>query len=267
MRDDLTKLGQSSPNDPVALARRDLTKPLPRRFYKAVGIEARGDRFIPTLDGRPVRTPAKANLALPSCALAEAVAAEWRAQAELIDPSTMPLTRLVNVALDGVAREPGAIVAAIGKYGDSDLLCYRAEGPERLVKAQADAWDPILTASEARLGARFVCGEGIVFVEQPARTKQVVHAALEAVQAQPFGHFGLAALHVMTALTGSVLIALAIAAGETSVAEAWAAAHVDEDFQIGLWGEDPEASTRRARRFEDMAAAALLWRHVQLGSA
>ncbi|MGP0058123.1 MAG: ATP12 family chaperone protein [Beijerinckiaceae bacterium] len=267
MHDDPTKLGQSSPNDPVALARRDLTKPLPRRFYKAVGVEARGDQFILALDGRPVRTPAKTNLALPTRALAEAVAAEWRVQVEFIDPSTMPLTRLVNVALDGVAREPNAIVAEIAKYGNSDLLCYRADGPEKLLKAQAEAWDPILAASEARLGARFVCGEGIVFVEQPARTKEAVHAALAAVQAQPFGHFGLAALHVMTALTGSVLIALAIAAGETSVETAWAAAHVDENFQMDLWGEDPEAMAKRARRFEEMAAAALLWRLVQLGAA
>ncbi|MGO9004841.1 MAG: ATP12 family chaperone protein [Beijerinckiaceae bacterium] len=265
MRDDSAKHGQASPSDPVALARRNLAKSLPRRFYKSVGVEARGNQFIVTLDERPAKTPAKATLALPTRAPAEAVAAEWRAQVELIDPTTMPLTRLVNVALDGVAREPVAIVAAISKYGDSDLLCYRAVGPEKLVKAQADAWDPILAASEARLDARFLCGQGIVFVEQPARTKEAVRAAVRAVQAQAFGHFGLTALHVMTALTGSVLIALAVAAGEMSVTEAWAAAHVDEDFQIGLWGEDPEATARRARRFEEMAAAARLWRLLPLG--
>lgn len=267
MRDDPAKQDQPSPIDPVALARRDQIKPLPRRSYKSVTIEPQADRFVLMLDGRPATTPAKDILALPTRALAEAVAAEWAVQADVVNPATMPLTRLVNVALDGVAREPSVIVAEIAKYGNSDLLCYRADGPESLVKAQAALWDPILAASEARLDARFLCSEGVVFIDQPARTKQALQAAVEAVQAQMFGHFKLAALHVMTALTGSVLIALAVAAGETSIEAAWAAAHVDEDYQIGLWGEDQEAMARRAHRYEEMTTAALLWRLVPPGSS
>jgi chaperone required for assembly of F1-ATPase len=265
MRDDPAKQSQSSPIDPAALARRDQIKPLPRRTYKSVAVEPQADGFVLTLDSRPAQTPAKHTLALPTRALAEAVAAEWAAQADVIDPTTMPLTRLVNVALDGIAREPAVIVAEIAKYGNSDLLCYRANGPDSLVKAQAALWDPLLAASEARLDARFLCSEGIVYIDQPPRTKQAVHVAVEAVQAQTCGHFRLAALHVMTALTGSVLIALAVAGGETSLEAAWAAAHVDEDYQIGLWGEDTEAMTRRAHRFGEMATAALLWRLLPPG--
>jgi chaperone required for assembly of F1-ATPase len=256
---ELRDLLSNMPNDPVAMARRDLEKSLPRRFYSEVAVALQGDGFVLTLDGRIAKTPAKAVLKLPTQALAEAIAAEWSRQVEVIDPVSMPLTRLANVAIDGIARAPGAVIAEIAKYGDSDLLCYRAEGPENLIKAEAAAWDPILAASEARLGARFVQVEGVVFAEQPARTKQAVHAAVTAVHQGKAGDFLLAALHVMTSLTGSVLIALAVAAGETNLDAAWAAAHVDEDFQIGLWGEDEQARLRRAQRFETMAAAALLW--------
>jgi len=260
MHDDPMRESAESATDPFALARRDLQKSLPRRFYKSVGIEAKDGEFALILDGRPVKTPAKAPLALPTRSLAEAVAAEWSAQVEIIDPTRMPLTRLVNVALDGVAAELAGVAAEIAKYGESDLLCYRAEGPEKLVRAQAEAWDPILAASESRLNARFICSAGIVFVEQPLATRDAVRRAVEAVGAGPSGHFRLAALHVTTALSGSVLLALALAAGEMKLAEVWSAAHVDEDFQMRLWGQDQEAMARRASRFEEMAAAELLWR-------
>jgi chaperone required for assembly of F1-ATPase len=260
MHDDPIKNKPASQAGPVALARRDLQKALPRRFYRSVAAAAKGGQFVVTLDEQAALTPAKRPLAVPTLPLAEALAAEWAAQAEFIDPSTMPLTRLVNAAVDGVAREASAIIADIAKYGESDLLFYRAEGPEKLVVAQARAWDSILAASEVRLAVRFVCGQGVVFVDQPAAAKAAVRWAVEAAAAGTDGHFRLAALHVMTTLTGSVLIALAIAAGETSLAQAWAAAHVDEDFQMSLWGEDQEAMAKRARRFEEMAAAARLWR-------
>lgn len=259
MHDDPAEPTGDGAHDPVALARRPQQQSLPQRFYTEVGIEASGDLFAVTLDGRPVRTPAKAPLALPGLALAEAVAAEWAAQDAFIDPRRMPLTRLANVAIDGVAQEGAAVAAEIARYGASDLLFYRADAPEKLVRAQARAWDPVLAASEARLGARFVCGEGIVFVEQPAKATAAVNAAVEAVRAGRHGHFRLAALHVMTALTGSVLLALAVGAGEIGLAEAWAAAHVDEDYQMDLWGRDAEAMARRAQRFEEMATAVQVW--------
>jgi chaperone required for assembly of F1-ATPase len=247
-----------APIDPVALARRDL-KSLPRRFYQEVAVAQQGDGFAILLDQRPARTPAKAVLLLPSHALAEAVAEEWKSQGDVIDPKSMPLTRLANVAIDGIAHTSDPVIAEIAKYGESDLICYRAEGPDKLVKAEDDAWNPILAASEARIGARFLLVAGITFAQQPERTIEAVHSAVTLAAAGPAGHFRLAALHVMTALTGSVLVALAIGAGETSLDEAWAAAHVDEDFQISLWGEDQQAKARRAQRFEEMRAAVLLW--------
>lgn len=260
MRDDLIK--QSAPVDPFALARRDLKKALPRRFYKAVAVAVRDGQFVVTLDGRPALTPAKATMLVPRRDLAEALASEWRAQTELLEPATMPLTRLTNVAIDGVAAQAPALVAEIAKYGESDLLFYRADAPEALVAIQAGIWDPILAASEARLAARFALGRGIIFVEQSAEAKAAVLAAVDAVREADFGHFRLAALHVMTALTGSVLLALALGAGEVDLAQAWAAAHVDEDFQIRLWGEDEEAMARRQRRFEEIEAATRLWRFL-----
>jgi chaperone required for assembly of F1-ATPase len=260
MPDDLPETTPDTPPDPFALARRDLQKSLPRRIYAAAGVAVQGVEFLVTLDGRPVRTPAKARLAVPTEALAQALAGEWAAQGEIVDPATMPLTRLVNVAIDAVPGEARAVAAEIAKYGASDLLCYRAEEPLALVEAQSKTWDPILAASEARLAARFRRGTGIIFVEQSAEAKAAVAATVAAVAAAHNGHFRLAALHVMTALTGSVLLALAVGAGETDAAEAWAAAHIDEDFQMRLWGEDEQAMARRAVRWQEMAAAALLWR-------
>jgi chaperone required for assembly of F1-ATPase len=260
MHDDPTENKPTGQADPIASARRDLQKALPRRFYRSVAAAAKSGQFVVTLDHRTALTPARQPIAVPTLRLAEALASEWAAQAEFIEPSTMPLTRLVNAAVDGVARESVAIIADIAKYGESDLLFYRAEGPEKLVAAQARAWDPILAASEARLAVRFVRGKGVVFVDQPTAAKAAVRRAVEAAGAGSHGHLRLAALHVMTTLTGSVLIALALAAGETSLAEAWAVAHVDEDYQMSLWGKDQEAVARQALRFEDIAAADRVWR-------
>lgn len=265
MHDDTPENTASAPPDPFALARRDLQKSLPRRIYKTVSVTAQDREFLVTLDGRPARTPAKARLAAPTEALAQVLAAEWAAQGEVVDPATMPLTRLVNVAIDAVPRGTAAVAAEIAKYGASDLLCYRTEEPQALAHAQSKAWDPILIASEARLAAHFRCGTGIMFIEQSAQAKEAVQTAVAAVAAGQNSHFRLAALHVMTTLTGSVLLALAVGAGETGPAEAWAAAHVDEDFQMQLWGKDSQAMARRAARWHEMAAAELLWRLTDEG--
>jgi chaperone required for assembly of F1-ATPase len=224
---------------------------LRKRFYTWVCVDAKGpgDHRI-RLDGRPVRTPAKAELAAPTAALAEAIAEEWQAQGTHIDPSSMPLTKLANSAIDGVARREAEVRADIAKYAGSDLLCYRADGPEGLQRRQAEVWDPILKWAEQDLGARFAVGAGLMPVAQSEAAKAAVARALE-----EYDGFALAALHVMTTLLGSVVLALAHARGYLSAEAAWAAAHVDEDWQISKWGEDAEAKARRDRRWADMQAA------------
>lgn len=251
------------PIDPVALARRDLQKALPRRFYKEARVEARDGAFVLLLDGRPAKTPAKNPLAVPTRAVGEALAAEWARQAEIIDPADMPLTRIVNSAIDGVARDITATAAEIVKYAGSDLVCYRAGEPDALVAAQSAAWDPYLAFARNKLGARFVCGEGVMFVEQPEPARGALRQAVDRLLSPgPAAPFRAAALHVMTTLTGSALIALRLAHGEVDASAAWGAAHVDEDFQMELWGPDDEALERKARRWHEMEAAALLWHHV-----
>jgi chaperone required for assembly of F1-ATPase len=250
--------------DPVAMARRDLQKTLPKRFYKEASAAERDGAFALLLDGRPARTPTRNALALPSRAAGEALAAEWARQDGLIDPASMPLTRISNSAIDGVAQNFDATAADIARYGGSDLVCYRAGGPEALTRAQAAHWDPILDYAREKLGARLICAEGVNHVEQPEPARRAIAGAVRRIAGEgPAAPFALAALHVMTTLTGSALLALAVADGVLTPAEAWAAAHVDEDFQARVWGADEEALARRARRWADMEAAALLLRTVR----
>jgi chaperone required for assembly of F1-ATPase len=225
---------------------------LPKRFYKSVAIEKEGPGFALLLDGKPVRTPAKAQLLLPMRALADAVAEEWRGRGDRIDPAAMPLTKLANSAIDGVSGREEAVIDDILAYAGSDLLCYRAKGPRGLVEAQRKKWDPVLAWAKSTLGAPLVLAEGIVHVAQPQAALDRLREALVGRDA-----FALAALHVMTALSGSALLALAVALGRMTPEEAWEAAHVDEDWQIGQWGEDAEAKARRTVRRRDFAAAAL----------
>jgi chaperone required for assembly of F1-ATPase len=172
----------------------------------------------------------------------------------------MPLTRLVNSALDGVARDVESVIADIVRYAGSDLVCYRAAEPEALVAVQSEAWDPVLAFAREYLGARFICVEGVTFAEQPPRAIAAVHEAV--VQSTGERPLAVAALHVMTTLTGSVLLALAVARRELTPEAAWEAAHLDEDFQMRVWGADVEALERRAKRFAEMRAAAQLMRFV-----
>jgi chaperone required for assembly of F1-ATPase len=224
-----------------------------RRFYKTVAAELRGDGFAVTLDGRPVRTPGKAVLIVPTRGLAEAVAEEWRAQGETIEPLSMPLTRLSNTALDRVLGRETEIVDEIVKYVGSDLLCYRADHPGELVMRQAAAWDPVLAWARESQGVTLTLQTGLMPVAQPAETLQRVAGMLSGRSP-----FALCALHNMTTLTGSALLALAHAEGRLTPAAAWTAAHVDEDYQIAQWGEDAEAAARRARRWSEMEASARL---------
>lgn len=224
---------------------------LPRRFYERVETEDEAGGVSLRLDGKPVRTPGKAELVLPTKALAEAVADEWRGQGERIDPATMPLTRLANSVIDGVKGREDAVKDDILGYGRSDLVCYRAEGPEKLVALQTKHWDPVAAWAKTELHAPMHLAEGVMHVTQD-------EASLDAIAARlaEFDAWGLAALHVMTGLTGSALLALAVGLGRLSPKEAWAAAHVDEDWQIGQWGEDDDAKARRENRHRDFAAAA-----------
>jgi chaperone required for assembly of F1-ATPase len=249
--------------DPIAMARRDLNKAFPRRFYKETAARERDGAFVLLLDGRVAKTPAANDLALPTLAAARALAAEWAAVGETIDPALMPWTRIVNSAIDGVAGRLASAAEEIAKYAGSDLVCYRASEPEALAHAQAAAWDPVLASAREKLGARFICTEGVVFIEQPEAALAAVKETIARVADSSLSaHFALAALHVMTTLTGSALLALAVAHGELTAIEAWRAAHVDEDFEMQAWGEDVELLRRRARQWQEMEAAANLYEAV-----
>ncbi len=250
-----------SENDTATGAARRLSKPaLPKRFYKVATAAPHAAGHVVQLDGRVTRTPARNFLAVPQPALAEALAAEWNAQADEIDPARMPLTRLVNSAIDRVSAEMAAVREDIVRHAGSDLILYRAEGPQSLIDTEARLWGPILKASETALGVRFTLAEGIVHVDQDPATLGAVDRALAGVDA-----LGLAALHSMTTLTGSALIALAFARGEITAEAAWAAAHADEDWQAERWGRDAEAVEARARRWQDMQAAALVLEALRNG--
>jgi chaperone required for assembly of F1-ATPase len=249
LRDIFTDLFAIEPLDPIEAARRAMRSPLPRRFYGEAGVEEAESGFRVVLDGRPVRTPARGFLIAPSRRLAEAIAAEWDSQGETIDPSTMPVTRFANSIIDGVVAAPAPVAADIAKYLGSDLLFYRAEGPQRLVERQARLWDPVLAWARDSLGARFVLARGVVHVAQPEGAIAAARAAI------PDDPWRLGALHAITTLTGSALLALALLHGNLTTDEAWEAAHVDEDWNMEQWGRDEVALARRTARRAEMDAA------------
>ena len=263
MRDiflDLTE--QLSDPDPVRRAQIQMKTPLPKRFYKQVSVGETAGQHSILLDGRPVKTPAKRSLILPARAAAELLAAEWDVQQEVINPVKMPLTRLVNSALDGVAAEIDAVFDDIINYAGTDLLCYRAASPQSLVDAQAAKWDPVIYWAADALGARFILAEGVIHREQPERAISAFAETLRKHRTP----LELAALHTITTLTGSALLALAFAEERLDAEEAWHAAHADEDWNIDQWGGDAEAEARRAARWLDMKAAADLFKALKSGS-
>ena len=251
IRDELS--GAMSHEDPVRRAQIQMLKPLPKRFYKEVSVAAAdGDTCSVLLDGRTVRTPAKQPLAVPTRKLAEILAAEWEAQTEVIDPGQMPVTRIVNTALDGVAKDQRSVFDDILRFAGTDMLCYRADSPEGLVARQNEIWNPVLDWAQQTLGARFILAEGVIHQEQPEEALAAYAEGLRAF-ATPLG---LTCIHTVTSLTGSALLALAFASGRLSAEEAWTAAHVDEDWQIEHWGTDEEAFRRRENRWQEMQATA-----------
>ncbi|HEX8643077.1 MAG TPA: ATP12 family protein [Allosphingosinicella sp.] len=218
-----------------------------KRFYKEAAVADGGGV---TLDSRPVKTPARNALVLPTPALAEAVAAEWNAQGKEVRPGTMPLTGLANAAIDRVAPGKEAFAAGLAAYGESDLLCYRAATPASLVARQAAEWDPLLAWARRRYDVDFEVTQGIMHRPQPAAT---VARLRHAVRAQ--SSWELAALSPMVTLSGSLIIALALAEDAVAPGAAWSAATLDEAWQAEQWGEDEEAAARlEARRAEFEAA-------------
>lgn len=260
---DIFGLGADPENpgeSPARKAQIASARPLPKRFYTSVSHVEDDDGFLLQLDGRPVRTPARALLKVASRPVIERLVEEWSAQRDHIDPKTMPLTRLVNSAIDGVAANMAEVRAEIVRFSGTDLLCYRAEAPERLVARQSAHWDPVLRWAEAHLNGRFLLAAGVIHVAQPGATLKAVDNALARIQSP----LDLAALHTMTTLMGSFLLALAVREGQLTTEEAWRSAHIDEDWNIEQWGEDADAQHRRAYRFAEMKAAAIAVRAASL---
>jgi chaperone required for assembly of F1-ATPase len=249
MRELFDEMAGNSPLDPQEAVRQAARTPRRKRFYKEAGVAEAEGGFAITLDGKPIRTPSRRQVVIPSRALADAVAAEWAAQVETINPMTMPLTRIANSVVEGVVDRVDLVTDDLAKYLQSDLLFYRAGHPEGLVACEAAHWDPVLFWAAETLGAHFILSEGVMHVTQPDEAVQAARAAL------PRDAWSVAALHVITTLTGSALLALALAHGVRDADQVWAAAFVDEDWNAGKWGVDEEAAARRAARLKDFEAA------------
>ena len=221
-----------------------------KRFYRRVAVADEGAGFRVALDGRPIKTPAAAALVLPSRALAEAVAEEWRGQGDEVEVAAMPLMRLACTGIDRVAPRRKAVVTEIAGFAGTDLVCYRAEAPPALVERQRRAWQPLIDWAARHHGARLRVARGVMPRRQPP-------AALEALESAVAAHndMALTALWSATTATGSLVIALALAAGRLDAEAAFAAAQIDEAFQAERWGEEPMAARRRAGLRAEIVAA------------
>lgn len=214
-----------------------------KRFWKTATVEAVEGGFTVRLDGRAVKTPAKAPLILPTLAMAQAVAAEWDAQEGAIRPETMPVARAAHSAIDKIGPQRADVQALIVAYGGSDLLCYRAEAPEALVAREAAAWDPLIDWAAAEFGAPLVVTKGVQPVAQPAASLARLEARVDALS-----DFELAAFHDLVAISGSLIVGLAVLHGRLDAEAAWTTSRIDEDWQVELWGQDEEAAETTARR-------------------
>lgn len=261
MRELFEEAAGQSPPDPRESARASARTPLRKRFYKEVAVAEAEGGFGITLEGKPIRTPSGRQVVIPSRALADAVAAEWAGQGEAIDPVTMPLTRIANSVVEGVVDRVALVTDDLAKYFETDLLFYRAGHPEGLVAREAAHWDPVLFWAGEALGAHFILSEGVMHVKQPDEALRAACAAL------PGDPWSVAALHIVTTLTGSALLALALAHRVRDAGEVWAAAHVDEDWNADQWGVDEEAAARRATRLRDFEAAVAVLEAVNPAAA
>jgi chaperone required for assembly of F1-ATPase len=258
MRELFDEMAGKSPLDPHEAVRRTTRTPLRKRFYGKVDVAETDGGFTVALDGKPIRTPSGRIVAVPAREIAAAMAAEWEAQKENIDPLTMPMTRFANSVVDAVVDRVDIVRDDIAKYLPSDLLFYRAGHPEGLVAREARHWDPVVFWAADQLGAHFILAEGIMHVSQP---EAAVAAAREALPHDPWS---VAALHVVTTLTGSALLALALHQGARDAAQVWAAAHVDEDFNAEQWGTDAEVAARKAARKLDFDAAVAILKALEV---
>jgi len=222
-----------------------------KRFYESAGVTEALEGFGVALDGKPVRTPAKRPLVVPTRVLAEAIAEEWLAQGETVDPRRLPLTRLASIALDLVAPRRAAVVAEVVNYAGTDLVCYRAEHPPELVERQQTTWQPLIDWATLRFDAPLTVTSSILPVTQSAATLKTFKAAASAYDAHR-----LAALHLATAACGSLVVALALVERHLDAEAAFAAAELDESYEIERWGEDAEQARRRASLKEEIALAA-----------
>ena len=209
-----------------------------KRFWKTTTTKQTDTGFTVLLDDRSIKTPAKTALNLPTQALADAVAEEWDAQIEKVDPNTMPMTRSANAALDKVAHQRAAVADMLAEYGGTDLLCYRANSPAELVQMQATKWDPILGWAEQTFGVKMILGEGVMFVEQPAESLSILTERVH-----QFDPFELTGFHDLVAISGSLILGFAVTEGHLSAQEAWELSRVDEEWQIAQWGADDEAES------------------------
>jgi len=222
-----------------------------KRFYKSAGVTETPEGFGVALDGKPVRTPAKRPLMVPTRALAEAIAREWLAQAKTVDPNGLPLTRLASIALDLVAPRREAVVAEVAKYAGTDLVCYRADQPPELAERQHAAWQPLVDWASLRFDAPLTVTAGILPLPQPPASLKALEIAVAA-----YDTHRLAALHLATAACGSLVVALALIEGRIDAEAAFASAELDQSYEIERWGEDVEQAKRRQGVKEDIALAA-----------
>lgn len=230
----------------------------PKRFWRSVSVVSHDDGFGVMLDSAPLRTPERRDLVAPSQALARLIAAEWDAQGDVIAPASMPMTRLANTAIDRVAAKRAEVAAYLAQYGETDLLCYRAEGPPELAERQAAAWDPLLSWAETTFGARLVATEGVMPVTQSPQALAALAGVLRAQSA-----FELTALHELVVLSGSLVLGLAAAHGHLPAEEVWARSRIDEDWQAEQWGRDDEAEEAAQNRRDGFLAARNFLRAAQ----
>lgn len=221
-----------------------------KRFWDAANVRRTDEGFAVELDGRPVRTPAKAPLILPTGALAERIAAEWDAVEGQINPGTMPFTRSANAALDKVIRQHAEVADMLAAYGDADLTCYRADGPQELIARQAEGWDPLLDWADTTLGARLVPVQGVIHAPQDPRALRVLADQVHALDA-----FALTAFHDLVSLSGSLVIGFAALHDLHPPGTLWRLSRVDELWQEEQWGEDEEAQEMAAKKESDFLHA------------
>lgn len=225
-----------------------------KRFWTTATVQPAQGGFGVSLDARDLRTPAKAPLIVPTRAMADAVAAEWQAQVDRIDPASMPVTRSANAAIDKVATQFDEVAQLIAAYGESDLLCYRAMAPEALVARQSLAWDRLLDWADGALGARLVVTQGVVPAEQPKAATAALAGVVQAMDA-----FRLTALHDLVGISGSLVIGLAATANAFAIHDLWSWSRIDEDWQAETWGADDDAAAVAASRRADFLHAYRFW--------